>query len=451
MRPEKSVPTKDADRRVALFSICAMLVPILFFYIALARHLINIPFGDDYNGVLDFLERFSDLQTTFAKLGYILNAQHNEYKTIFANFIIALQYKLFSHPDFVVLSWLGNLFVLPLFYIAWRHFLPREENLSRRLLLFVPVSFLLFQLQYAETLNWSMPGLQNIPVLVFAFACIAFLAKEDSRSFLIACTFLVLTIASSGNGFALFPIGIAMLIGRKQASRVVIWIAVVAACGALYFYHYDFLSSQQVRNGSVLQSAHYLNPIFALSFMGAAAGNNIHLVRVSSIFLGMAIVGVIVLMSKDRYYKMNPTIFYFVSFLVLTAIAVSGIRSKLGFHASSAGRYKIYSDLFLICCYAFLVERYGDSLTPVRQRRYFQVALVCSVLFCAGFDIYGIRYLAARQSDMVSGVKLYESSNHQRGPVVFNGDDSSAIAVELNRYFHPMIQKAESTGLYRFP
>lgn len=439
-----------ADLRLKIFSVGAILLPICFFYGLLARHTVNIPFGDDYDGVLGFLEHFSHLPTFFAKLNYIASAQHNEYKPMFANLIIALQYKFSGHPDFGILSWLGNGFVAALFFLLWRYFLSYEANLSRRLLLFVPISFILFQLQYAETLNWSMPGLQNIPVLVFAFACVAFLSKEGSWSFLLSCIFMALSIASSGNGFALVPIGIVIFLSKREQTRTWIWIVLAGLCGTLYFHQYNFHSSQQIHNGSVLNSIHYVNPIFALSFMGAALGNDVHLVRYTSVVLGAAILVIVVLMVKDHYYKTNPTIFFFTFFLVFTAIAVSGIRSKLGFSASYSGRYKIYSDLLLICCYAFLLEKYKES-APHLRRRCFRVALISSVLFCAFFDRSGNKHLTRRQNDMIAGATLYEMSNHQRGPVMFDGDDSSAAAKEANGVYHEMIQDAESTGLYRFP
>jgi hypothetical protein len=448
MQAPISVQTKS-NPRLAFFSICAMLMPILFFYSILARHVTNIPYSDDYAAVLEFLEHFSRLPTSLAKLSYIISAQHNEYRPMFANLIFVLQYKLFGHPDFVSLSWLGNAFVLPLFYLLWRHFLPHEENRARRLLFFVPVSFLLFQLQYSETLDWSMPGLQNVPVLVFVLACIDFLSQDGPWSFLLACIFLALSIASSGNGFALVPIGILMLLNKNRPTRVGIWLILSGFCAAVYFYHYNFFSSQQEQNGSVVHSVHYLNPIFAVAFMGAAFGNHAHLIKYVSVVLGIAICAVIALMAKHRYDRLNPTIFYFVSFLVLTAIAVSGIRSKLGFDQSCAGRYKIYSVLLLICCYAFLMEKYINGSLSLR-RRCFQAAIVFSVLFCAVFDWTGNKYLASRRNDMIIGAKLYEASNHQRGPYVQQGDDTTVLAIRINRLVHNTIQDAESTGLYRF-
>lgn len=235
MRHEPSPRTVIADSRRWALAICIILLPIVSFYAILARHILNIPFLDDYSSVLEFQEHFSSLPNALAKAGYVVFAQHNEYKPVFANLIIALQYGIPGHPSFILLSWLGNLFVLVLFYLMWRYFLVDEESTSRRLLFFAPVAYLLFQLQYAETLNWSSTGLQNIPVLVFAFAALAALSRNSRSNFLLGCILMVLSIASSGNGFALFPVGLAMLLERKAWRRVGLWSIVAALCAAVYF------------------------------------------------------------------------------------------------------------------------------------------------------------------------------------------------------------------------
>jgi hypothetical protein len=447
MQPESSARIAIADSRRLMLAICLILLPIISFYAILARRAVNVPFLDDYNGVLEFLEHFSTLPNTWAKVGYVVVTQHNEYKTVLANSIIALQYGVSGHPDFVLLSWLGNIFVLALFYLMWRYFLIEEENTSRRLLLFAPAAYFLFQLQYAETLNWSSPGLQNIPVLIFAFAAIAALSGSSRRSFVLGCVLMMFSIASSGNGFALLPIGIAMLLQKKAWRQLGLWILTASACAAIYFYHYNFHSSQQDPSRSVLHSTHYLNPIFTLSFMGSALSFRAPVIHNLSILCGALIFIVIFLMAKRSFDESNPVFFYFSVFLVLTAVGVSGIRSKLGLEASLAGRYKIYSDLLLICCYVFVTESYlrGHRL----QRRFFQAALVASILFWIVFDRHGNTYLVNRDHSIMVGVKQYKLSNHGQGPVFISSDEP--ITRSMNIWARPIMETSESTRLYRLP
>ena len=429
------------SRRLSAIALAAILLPILVFYGILARYIINLPFNDDYPGVLAFLEHYAQLPGRMAKIGYILSAQHNEYKTMFANFVIAVQYTFTGHPNFVLLSWLGNLFLIPLLWLLWKHFMRAEQDRSRRLLFFLPVPFLLFQLQYAETLNWSMPGLQNIPVLVFALACVASLTAQERWSTAGASLFLVLTIAASGNGFLLIPIGAYILIDRRRWAALVAWVAVSLASAAVYFHHYDFHSSQQEKNGSVLHSISHLNPIYTLSFMGSATGSFRHLPYIS-ILLGLALVIAIGRMVWRRYDRVNPTVFYYVAFLLLTAIAVSGIRSKLGLAFSTSNRYRIYSDLLLVCCYVFGAES-SMRLTIQSRQRFLQAALAASVLFCVVCDWSGMHFLARRDAEIASGVQRYLSSARQQG---LSPDEGN-----VNDPFRDIMHESESTGLYRFP
>lgn len=447
MQPKPSPRIAIADSRRLTLAICIILLPIISFYAILARRVLNLPFLDDYSGVLEFLEHFSSLPNAWAKACYVVLAQHNEYKPVFANFMIALQYGISGHPSFILLSWLGNLFVLALFYLMWKYFLVDEKNTSRRLLLFAPVAYLLFQLQYAETLNWSSPGLQNIPVLIFAFAALAAISRNSRSNFLLGCILMVLSIASSGNGFALFPVGIAMLLQRKAWGRAGLWSLVAGLCAAVYFYHYNLHSSQQDPNGSVLHSAHYLNPIFTLSFIGSALSVYVPIIRNASVLFGTFIFILILLMARRRFDKSNPVFFNFSVFLVLTAIGVSGIRSKFGIEASLASRYKMYSDLLLVCCYVFVMESYLRNRSL--QRRFFQVALVTSILFWAIFDRRGNSYLIDRDKSITAGIEQYQTSNHQQGPAFLSGDER--LARSVNSWARPIMETSESTGLYRLP
>jgi hypothetical protein len=315
---------------------------------------------------------------------------------------------------------------------------------------FLPVSFLLFQLQYGETLNWSMPGLSNLPILAFALASLAALVRQGSASFVAACLFLVLAISAAGNGFALVPLGALLLWDRRQVLRATVWLSLGVLCAAGYFYRYDFQSSQQVAHGSVLNSVRFLNPLFSLAFMGSAVGNPRPFLQYLSVLVGAVILVIVAWMVKADYGQSNPTILSFTAFLALTAFGVSGFRGKLGFSASQASRYKIYSDLLLVCCYIFLVERYRRA-PGAKVRQYFLVALVASGLFCGVFDVAGGRRLAVRRRQMVEGAAMYERSHHQFGPVVVDGSERTPTAAKINRWVQPIVQQSEVTGLYRFP
>jgi hypothetical protein len=363
-------------------SLAAILAPIICFYTILIHHLINLPLEDDYETVLPFMARFSTMDWPH-RLGLIFQFQHNEYKLIFENAVFALQYAVLGHPNFILLCLFGDLLVLVLFCGIWYCLMPPLE-LDQKLMTAIPIAFLLFELRYAETLNWSMAALQNIAVLVFAVFCVACLTRGRDW---IACLLFALSIASSGNGFILLPIGIWLMARRRSWPQLAAWIAVFAAMTTVYFFHYARYkpSNSAVTSTAIIQ---HFNPIYTLSFMGSLIG----LQWIISASVGAALLFVSFLMVRKRYDRVNPAVFYFAAFLLLTAIAVTTIRSDLGLYQSFTGRYRIYSVLLLICSYIFGMET---------SKRGFWPALVASVLICIMGDVYGHFFYRRRTAEIL--------------------------------------------------
>jgi hypothetical protein len=350
-------------------------IPIVAFYAILVIHVLNIPFLDDYETVLPFMTQFSQLDT-WHRIGLIFTFQHNEYKLIFENAIFALQFFFLHHPNFIFLCIVGDLLVLALFAGIWTFLLPAQE-LDRKLRLALPIAFVLFELRYAQTLNWSMGALQNISVLVAVLWTIGYLVRGRN---LRACLLFGLAICCSGNGFLLFPIGLWLL--RRQRKVLLCWLLTCFAMIALYSYHYVAYSIHGAAPGraanvlSPVSLLRHLDPAFALSFMGSMIG--LHWIISSTV--GAAFVSGVILMISKRFDRINPTAFYFALFLVITAICVSSIRSSLGLSESFTGRYRIYSILLFVCVYIFSVER---------SFRWYRPALAASILFCIIGDAYG--------------------------------------------------------------
>jgi hypothetical protein len=167
--------------KVLIAAVFVALPPILF-YAILFHKAMNVPLEDDYEALLDFLNQMAELRSVSAKASYFLAVQFNEYKLFFGHGLVWLQFALFGRIDIRLLCALGNGFVLLLAILLWKMFLPNREDFAYRMAFFVPVSWLLFQLQYVETLNWAMPSLANLPVLVFSLGAIFWCERLVWRS-----------------------------------------------------------------------------------------------------------------------------------------------------------------------------------------------------------------------------------------------------------------------------
>jgi hypothetical protein len=421
-----------------------ILLPLAVFWVSCIRYLSPLPVFDDYDAVLFYLLHLHRAPTLAARLGTILFEQHNEYKPIWANALIALQWKLSGHVDFVVLSLLGNLQVMLLAWLFWKCFAPDTVTRTRRLVLFVPVALIVFQTNYSETLNWPMPGIQNVGVMVFALLAIWLLSKSDIGSFAGACCGLALAIAASGNGFFVYPVGLLILLQQRRFLRMFPWTLSMALCAAVYFTHYRH-SAPGANAG--------LHPLFILSFLGGYGGFTLPVIRYVSIPFGAVMAVCITLAAIRRYDRRNVVIVGFAMFLLITALGVSVTRGGMGYTQSLSSRYKLYSDLLLVCIYAFGL----DTITrfPVeRQRRAFRQMILAACLFFVVGTAYGIRMFRMRYMRLNAGIALYHSSHGAEGPQVIPANASMEdrrIASNLNTGFREALREAEAEDIYHLP
>lgn len=394
-----------SQRKKAFVAFTFIAVPGIVFYAILLTHLLDLPLQDDYVAVLGFLVRMRALES--GKVSYFFMAQHNGYKLLFEQSIVWLQYSIWGHVDFRVLCAIGNSFVLLLAVVLWKMFLPGEEDLALRLKRFIPVAWLLFQLQYIETLNWAMASLVNLPVLVFSFSSIFLLTRKTVGALLGSLLFLIGAVASSGNGLLLIPIGALILATARRFRELAGWLAVACGCIAIYAYHYNSISSPGV--------PHHFNPLFLLGFLGNALEipvNNGFLVLgvlvcpLFGLFLCIAFSRV-----ARRQLKMNEAAFYCVIFIFTTAVAVTGMRSEMGFRQSLSSRYGMYSVLLLI--FLWFVVAGEDSRTP-RRKAMLPIAISATALFCITMDIAGHRYIVNRNRELIQDMASYRELGSQK-------------------------------------
>ena len=154
---EAKSPKHSGARRIAIPTLFVAFPPI-FFYTVLFRKSLNIPIYDDYDALLNFLNQWTQVNGISARVSFFLASQHGEMKLFFLHGVACLQLYLLGRIDFRILSAIGNVFVLFLAILLWKMFVPNCKNFATRLAYFVPVSWLLFQLQYWENLDFATPG-----------------------------------------------------------------------------------------------------------------------------------------------------------------------------------------------------------------------------------------------------------------------------------------------------
>jgi len=424
--------------------------PAVPFYVILFRTNLDIPVYDGY-GALEFVNHLEKLSGLAAKLSFVFEAQFNEYKLVFAEFLIWLQYAITGRIDFAVLGAVSNAFVLFIALLLWKMFLPAHKDLGTRLALFIPVSWLLFQFEYAELLNFGGAGLQHLPSLLFAFAAIHLLFGKTRRAFSGALAFQVLAVAASGNGFLLLPIGLLVLVPGRRYVRIALWLATSAVCIAGYSYHYNVMSSKSSQDHSVISALLHMRPLYAISFIGSAAGPAFHVV---SFVLGTLLCIFFFWMARRGYIRRSPAVSCCVLFLLLTAIGVAGIRSDMGLIQSVSSRYTIYSALFLIFAWFAIVEEFlQHSRVPLLDNGMYLGAVAASVFFCILMDATGYIQMKNWDERVVEGMVEFEHPNppgSTKGPVIslWKGDDDRERS---NPSARAALIESIKLGVYRPP
>ncbi len=407
-----SNPGSGQRRRLwTILLAVAVALPAVIEFAILYRQAFTIPYQDDYGAILAFAREYRHLPDWGAKVVDTLTKQNNDYKLVFAHVVVASNLELARHLNFAFFVALGDLFLLPLGYLLWRAYRPPPPSkLNQRLLEFLPISLMLFAPFYWETLDWSMAGLQNIPVILFSLLSILLLVPTGPGSdglarCLLASTAAILAALSSANGFLLAPIGLLILIPRKAYLAAAVWCASFLLPIAAYLYHYvPYRGSVHVlRSGLWIERMIF----YFFAFQGCAILN-----RWVAVILGLCLFALFVLSVRWRFDREHPIPFYFTLWVLATAALVGGMRGTI------ASRYSVYSALVFIYAY-FVLATYLRGRVAAGTFRRFQIAAVaCSVLFFAAGSVKGNQKLGERRAMVLAGMEHYRANPQVNSPII---------------------------------
>lgn len=438
-------------------AILGVSLPAIIFYSVLFNQAVNLPDLDDYWALLDFMNRMEMIQGISAKLSYFWAAQYYEYKLFFEHALIWAQVTLLGHVDFRLLCAIGNGLVLLLGMLLWKLFLPKEKDIPARLILFIPVSWLLFQFQYIEFLDWAMCSLENVPVLVFSFGAIFLLFRKSHAAYFGALVCLILAIASFGNGMLLVPIGLLMLVMSRSYTRMLVWGAVSAGCITAYAYHYAISLAAGPIHFSI-SSILIDRPLYFLIFLGSAAafplrGGYVAAGLLLCPLLGTFICIFFIITLRRGYFRRNPLIGYCVLFLFATAGIVSVGRAEGGILSAYSSRYGIYSALLLIFAWFVMVEEFLPLKSEASRKAAIRDVIKIVVLFSLMMDLIGWRYTVDRNRELVRGMKAFErcsSSAACVGPVL-PVPRPHAWMIQLEQESPSILEQSIKLGIYKAP
>jgi hypothetical protein len=422
--------------------LVAVILPAVVAYAILYRQAFSAPYQDDYNAILRFAVEYAHLPTFTDKMLDIATNQSNEYKLTFEHAVVASEVELTGHLNFPFLIALGDLFLLPIFFLLWLIFQENEPNLSRRLLAFLPISLIFFCLTYWENLDWAMTGLQNTPVILFSLLAIYLLASRKivepgPARFLLACLAAALAAFTSANGFLLAPVGLLILVPRRAYGRSLLWCSSFVLPLAAYLYHYTTPAQQPI-----FRLYYITRPLFFLAFFGCVIPS-----RWYAAYLGFAFLSIVLLAWRSGFHRRNPAAFYSAVWIVATGALVGWVRGSVAF--STASRYSIYSILILIFSYAYLAEYLPGRWPGFNRKGFYTISLLLAVGMCVSVDLSAYQLLGARRRMVLAGIELYRANPQANSPMVDPLTDR-LFPQEKGRE-HAILDKAIEERIYTLP
>lgn len=364
-------------------SLCFIMIPLVFFGYIFQKYAINIPHWDDLavrNSLAEWLT--SDSLTHKIKL---LFAQHNEHRIFLTRLFALFVYLIKGILDLKALMLLGNLALVGILFIFYRH----NQRNRLPLLALVPVSFLMFTNALYENVFWGMASVQNFWVILLAFAAFYLLIyaynKPAKTYFYLSVVCCFLGTFTSSNGILIPLIGIAILLFQKRHRELGIW--AVASVLFLVFYFLDYKASPDKTAGIDFSSPTLLIKGFlavtgnAIDVSFIAPNKHLDLSTATGVIV-IILVGLFsfqVLFRKYDIAQRNNDLFLLscLAFLGVTCAGIVAGRLSYGIEVLLTSKYKINSVLILCICYLIIL----NSLPRQRQAKVLMVFVLLGILF----------------------------------------------------------------------
>ncbi len=411
------------------FAFFVILVVVGFYFYTLFKYWENIPFNDDIE-VFIFLNDFFSDSADFKRNIFLFIMQSNEHRTIFNKLIYLLFFDVFHYIDFRHYMFVGNIGLVGIGAVLYKMFSVKNY----KLILFLPVIFLLFQFRFSELTFWGIASIQFFWVTLFVLLSLYYLFSEKQKLSL-AILFAIFATFTNGNGMFIFFVGLFGLLFFKRKKDSIKWLITATASIALYFIPYikppGHPSLFEIFNDPINSIVYFLYTIaqsisFNMNFM---------------IFIGLLTILFFIFLTYKKYYLKNPAVYSMLLFLFLNSAILTVARSGFGAGQALSPRYSLWSILFFILIYIAFVElvyKYGFLLK--RFKNTLSVLFVFILCFSAYYN-YSIYthfddYIKSHQADLRYG--MYEN----RGAL---------FPQPLSMFFLEVMQDSIDKGIYIVP
>lgn len=395
-----------------------ILATVFIYFYTINTYAVNVPMKDDYDAILDFLNKFS--ASNLGDKITLLFSQHNEHRILSSRIVYALSYLFTGGVNFVTLGLIANLqlAVIAAFmlYLLWR-LVPGNFAILSSLM-----TVCVFDLSNYENSIMSMEGMQNYGIVMLFMLAMFFSSRNERRYIFPTALTTVITIFSSGNGvIAAFFILMYNLFIANRRQKIVL-ATVVIVCVPLYFLGYHN-TSYNFGSYDIATSFSYFFSMAGAHFAFGEITNTEN----ANIIGALIVLGTLVSfpygkkMLSDKFLML---LFTTTCFVLCSMLTVALFRSQTAGNPFYASRYMLYPNILFGLCILIFTYRFNDN------QKIFTLSLPLLILLCV--YSYTNNYTYGEK-----GLDLENSRLLSKGYYSPESDKAALIAVEscnLNIY-----------------
>lgn len=193
---------------------------------------VNVPFQDDFDGLLEPVLYLKEHAVGLADLWRLVFAQDDERRIVVDRLIAAGIFKTTGQLNlrWMVIGGALNLLLLPWVIFQW------FKNNRIAPVLFIPIVWVVFNVQFYEAVFWAMIPFQHLAVFVWAVLTMWLLSRQSNATMTGALVGAVFTVFADVSGnFILLP-GLLVLLAQHRWKAAGVWTVLVGAL-VLYYFH----------------------------------------------------------------------------------------------------------------------------------------------------------------------------------------------------------------------
>lgn len=411
-----STSTKNSENPFSQqkrLAVILFALPLAVYFWAFSYYAVNMPYWDDYDSVLGFMNKVESSRFWHRML--LLFSQHNEHRIVFDHVIFIFDYVIEGKINFIVLDFIGALGLAAITLLLVR-MMTREKFQT---LWWFPISFAMFSLVQWELVSFAMATIQQYWQLFFCLASLYFIADGTRKSYAASCALAVIACFTGAGGFVAFPAGAIGFLVLRRWRALAGWLATGAVTAAVYFVILPF-------HQTALETAshHYAlhHPLMFALYVVAFLGNAVTM-PIAALALGLVLAVMFCLRAVPVLVRIARTglatetdvsafrVVLFGLFVLGTAGAAGTGRISMGVLEALSSRYTAYG--LLLFCLVYMLMLFETDGIKSRRATLAVLGTGAAILFLNGL-LVGLVNLPIRQGEMLDFIAYPHQAEAQR-------------------------------------